>query len=198
MKKMRMLTFVIMLLFCGVANAQHVGLQVGANFSKFTQNSSDKFALQHGLLIGPVVEFGLAETVFLKSGVLFTVKGDKRIYSGTIMPNLEYSVHYAQVPVNVVLKKDLKVATLFVQAGPYLGYAMSGNKWVADVKSALDFKDVDFGERLDFGIGAGVGIEISRFWAGVNFEAGFAEVYDYATSTGNNLTGSIYVGYHLF
>ena len=126
--------------------------------------------------------------------MFFTVKGDKRIYSGSLLPELEYTVHYAQVPLNFVLKEDLKVATLFVQAGPYLGYALSGNKWIDDVKSALDFNDVDFGERFDFGIGVGAGVEISRFWVGLNFEAGLSDVYDYATSTGKNITGSICIG----
>lgn len=193
-----MLICAFVLLFYGVGNAQNIGLQIGANFSKFTQNSSDKFALQPGLLVGPVIEMGLTENVFLKSGVLFSAKGDFRLYEGTILPKVEYSVYYGQIPINLVLKKHLKIATFFVQAGPYVGYALNGNKWIVDDKSALDFNGVEFSERLDFGIGVGAGVEIRRFWTGINFEAGFIDVFDYTASTGKNITGSIYVGYNIF
>lgn len=198
MKSLKIVIFICALFLYVTSNAQNIAFQVGANFSKFTENSSDKFALQPGLLLGPIAEMGISKNVFLKSGILFTTKGDKRLYKGTIMPDIEYSVRYIQVPLNLVVKKNLKVTKIFMQAGPYAGYALSGNKKVADAVTELDFKNVDFGDRMDYGIGIGAGIEIRHIYGGINFEAGLTDVYKYSTSTGKNLTGSIYIGYRLF
>ena len=68
-----------------------------------------------------------------------------------------------------------------LQAGPYVGIALSGNtKAKADGKKATE--KIEFGSgsgemsRLDFGLGFGAGLQFGNFQVGVGYNLGLANL----------------------
>jgi hypothetical protein len=110
------------------------------------------------------------------------------------------STHYIKVPINAQLKLPIgHEASFLVQAGPYVGYAIGGRvvlegelrgqyegggkieKWN---RAGGEFEKIKFGsdneehnlKRLDFGVGAGLGVQFGSFQIGVNYNFGLMNI----------------------
>ncbi len=175
------------------ANAQlKFGVKAGLNMSNMTNKDKDKdydedYKMKPGFHIGLTAEYAISENLSVEPGLLFSTKGYKVDESGIKM---KANLNYFEVPINVLYKFDLGGVKAFVNAGPYLGFAMSG-KIKADEKifedeegNPTDEMDIEIGsdkekddvKAFDFGLNLGVGAEISNITLGLQYGFGLANL----------------------
>ena len=149
-----------------------MGLRVNGGLSNVT-GEGDKMTFGYGL--GWVAEYNFNSNLFLQSGIgLENIAHKQERIDGTI------NAYYAQLPIHIGYRFGLgDMSSLFVQAGPTVGYGLFGSKveWYGGgyVGESNYF---DEAERFDLGVGGRVGLEFSNFQisAGVNY--GVLEVND--------------------
>jgi hypothetical protein len=143
--------------------------------------------MRSGFQGGLSLEFPLNDRVYLQPSVFFSSQGFKEDYemTGTLTPaQRKFSFYYLQVPVNVQYKLDIGIPELVFQAGPFLQYGLFGRQRysIKNVQKELtdEYKKLQFGNdkktdnirpKFHYGVGAGLGIQVSRLLltAGYNF-----------------------------
>ncbi|MBL7971290.1 MAG: PorT family protein [Prolixibacteraceae bacterium] len=177
------LTFLLVFtLFAQFANAQVFGIKGGMNVASMTFSSSGMdFSPKSiiGLQIGPVAEFELQESLYFNTGLLYSLKGYK-IKMDFMGENVDVTskLNYLEVPLNFAYKFETsETSKFFVQAGPYLGYALSGKS-----KGDGESVDIEFGDggmkRFDLGVGIGLGLEFGPLVPSVSYQLGLANLSD--------------------
>lgn len=199
--KSKLIFFVVFALVAQVAIAQSFGIKGGVNFANMSfsnsgLNISPKSII--GFHFGAVAEFELQESLSFNTGILYSLKGYK-IKMDILGESMEATekLNYLEIPLNFAYKFPLnETSKFFVQAGPYLGYALSGK-----AKSDGESTDIKFEKggmkRLDFGIGFGPGVEFGPIVASVNYQLGLANVADDPDVTAKNKVLQISVAYML-
>ena len=139
--------------------------------------------------IGGNVEIPVGKTFAIQPGISLIGKGGRFKITGSdedivITEDSRVSVMYLEIPVNAVAKFPVGGGNVFVGAGPYFGYAISGkNKFegtavvggVETTESETD--DIEFGssveddfKRTDFGVNFMLGYQLKM---GLNIHAGY-------------------------
>lgn len=133
-------TVFALLLFVGVASAQHVniGIKGGLNAYTFTDKSVFDNDLRFGGYIGLIGHMHLAKQIALQPEVVFSMQGDKDI-----------SLNYINIPLMFQYMYDNGFR---LQAGPQLGVLVGAKSKILNVQT--DVKD-NF-ESIDLGLGIGV------------------------------------------
>lgn len=206
MRKSKLLFFAIILFIGTAVNAQNFGLKAGVNFSRLSSNVTKISNIHTGFNVGPIVEFGLSEKLFINSGIFYTVKGDNMMQDDATLssgetidiPQFETTINYIEMPLNFAYKISMSKINLFFQAGPYVACAINGESKIGDTKQDITFgDDNNEANRFDVGIGIGTGIEIRKFVFSLNFDAGFRNFRNapYEGSTSKTQTGSVSLAY---
>lgn len=181
MKKLSLLAVAI--IFAFAVNAQKIGFKVGTNLAGMTIDDISAGAmdlanidgkLRPGLQFGLVVEKDLIPLVDLRIEALYNQKGSNQTtdnYLGTgVSVDIKTTYNYFELP---ILAK-IKFGKIYVTAGPYLGYAISGNVESTTLGVTLNHAiDFDAEEIKKFDLGASVGLG-AQF--GVGPLAAFAEL----------------------
>lgn len=200
MKKLLML-FMAFFIAYGV-NAQ-IGVKVGPNLSITRTGESvldTKVAL--GLNAGVLYKHKLLPLIFLRAEVLFNQKGYKLESVTNLQETLtnKITVSYLEVPILA----EVKLGPLYVNAGPYFGYALGGNITIEGANSTID-EDVNFSDidqsKIDFGICGGIGFQFGiskihvftegRVGFGLTNQDEYSKLMDVGTATDLNLKNVI-------
>ena len=162
---MRTIKLVVCALLLGImtSNAQEsqnfeFGIKGGLNLSKFRNGS---FKNKKGLMAGIFTSYKLSERFAIQSEALYSVQGAKsKNSSGKIKLNY--------INIVPVLVKFYPIDKLNLQAGPQIGYLLSGK--------GSGFRKKDY-KKLDFGIVLGLGYSISdNLEAGIRYHYGLADI----------------------
>jgi len=159
------------------STAQTFGVKGGINLASmsFSEDMDNSVKSLLGVHAGPVVEIELQESLCFNTGLLFSVKGAKMEYGNE---NASTSLNYLEIPLNVAYKFSLgESSNFFVQAGPYLAYALSGKTKFGDESEDIDF-EADGMKRMDFGLGIGAGIELGPIVPSVSYQLGLSNLND--------------------
>ena len=127
------------------------GRLIKRNIEDWSLPEGVKYHYKPGFQIGVVGEYAFNESFALQPGIVFATQGHiyKRSYDRSVIRdyyqnygefeiifNYEYNYkssvnyNYIQIPINAQYKLDLGRTKLLLQAGPYIGYAISGKfKW---------------------------------------------------------------------
>lgn len=136
----------------------------------FTTDMNTK--VKTGLKAGAYLKIPVIEGFYVEPGLLYSMKGYSQELTMNINPitmssdKIKYrtNVHWLELPVNLGYDFHIgKAGELFVAAGPYFGYALSG-KQKADDDAIKDHK-------LDFG--PDTGDDMRSFDLGFNFGLGY-------------------------
>lgn len=103
--------------------------------------------------VGVIVDVPIADFVSIQPGLMLNSIGSKREYKSTTLGNYTMKVNpiYLDVPVNVLFKAKMGEGTkLYVGAGPYLGYGISG-KVTFNAETPLGNGQID--HNIKFGNG---------------------------------------------
>lgn len=193
MKKI-FLTLLSISLFSAATSAQmRFGIKGGLNLANISvspaQSNPPKSIIGfHG---GVVLDAALTDKISIQPNLLFSLKGASGSVSiGTGTIESKATLNYIEVPVNFVYS----VTDAFtVGAGPYLGYALSGNSAVTSTISgfssyneSLDFEKEKI-KRLDFGLNFTAGYEVTEgIVISANYSLGLANISDDANVTSKN------------
>ncbi len=178
------------------ANAQKspvkIGVKAGVSFPKVTfsgDEGQESAKTNTSFYVGGLVDISVSKTFSVQPGLTLTGKGYKYESSGAF-GNISYadagktSLMYLEVPVNLVANFEIGPGKIFVGAGPYYGFAISGKSkystsTTANGVTSTDTEDVDvkFGssdesnyKRGDFGLNLLGGYQLKN---GFNIHAGY-------------------------
>ncbi len=156
--------------------------------------------IKPGVNLGLAANYHTGENLFLQTALTFTTKGARIkgdiplgfpgnvVVSGrTETPMLTSQQMYVQVPLHVGYKIPLtSEKKLTVQAGPYAAYGVAGKTRLAANVLYGDYIDDTpveantFGgrglQKLDYGAGAGIGLDLGSTIISLNYELGLRNI----------------------
>lgn len=157
-----------------MASAQiRVGAKAGVNFSKIDyQNMSAAEVLKSSstsYFFGGVVEFPLGGSFHLQPGL--TLNGQAGNL-GSGVDKVTLNMMYAEVPVNLLIRADLGVASFYLGGGPYAAYAISGKIKSSGISEKIQFGNTnqDYMKPSDYGINLLTGLDLR---GGLNLGLGY-------------------------
>lgn len=207
-RHLSMLTFV--LVFSGLAGqAQKKSFAVevtgGLNISNPQEETNLIIGTKQsktGFQLGVNADYGLTNSVYIRSGLSFTTKGtthrDTDIWIGGTNPPITYRTtkttqNYLQLPLAIGYRYRLtSKIKLFANAGPYIAYGIGGNEVTrkktvfpsGEIRHEKD-KSAPFGAynnmkllKMDYGISGGLGASYKRISCAVNYEYGLKNIGD--------------------
>jgi hypothetical protein len=186
--------------------AQKFGIRAGGNASTMLMKDNDNTYTSTpipGFHVGVFYNYELKNTLSFQPEIHFTTKGTANKYSydsgflGMVDSKVELTTYYLDIPLNVKSTFDLFKNKMYVTLGPVIGIGLAGkykNSMTLMGETTTDSGDIKFGsnadsddmKRLDVGIGAGVGYQISNAQFGINYNHGLMNI---AANTSN---GSIF------
>ena len=176
-----------------------------------TSGYPGNFKMKSGFNAGLFVDCPINDVLSIHPGLRFSMQGFQDEYKtghGTSGQKdlRKFSLYYLQIPVNVQYRMYVAEEThLLFQAGPYAGFGLFGRQtriWRGASRELDDKnKKIKFGndlptqtsdediQRIDYGIGAGVGIEFYRFQLMVSYDLGLNKPnFNKRVSSGGNST----------
>lgn len=174
------------------------GVKGGVNVSNFT-GDLDGIKSKAGFQLGLTLDYELAPSVYLISGLEYIVKGSKEKGSGDLM---SMNLGYIQLPVHIGYKVPVSEATkLLLHAGPYVAYAAKGT--LKEGGASVDWFDKKYNlettffvpKRFDAGLGLGVGLEFGKVSVGLDVDYGLVNIYKNSGASIKNLSSGLSVGY---
>jgi hypothetical protein len=212
---MKFISFGLVMLLAGAAQAQKARLQGGLNLANVSVTSDGKVddaKMLSSVQVGIIGDIDLgANIIFLQPGIVFTGKGSKT-ESGD-PSSLNYSKattnpYYIEVPVNLVFKTPaVKNSRFFFGAGPYLAVGVTGKiknegkvagiaysndrdiKFSSDDPTTLNYEEgAGFGilKRFDYGLNGLAGIEGKSLSLSANYGLGLAKLQSGSNSSSDN------------
>lgn len=165
------------------------GVKAGVAFPtvSISEKTETDIKMNTSFYVGGTADIPVGETFSIQPGITFLGKGFKTSDSETesgakIEGTIKSNVWYIEVPVNVLANFPVGDGKVFIGAGPYYGYAISGkNKTEGTVTQdgqklkVSTSEDVEFGKdgshkRGDFGVNFLGGYQLSN---GFNIHAGY-------------------------
>jgi len=176
------------------ANAQSisVGPKVGLNFSTVGYTDGDKKLIDEsnedkttltGLHFGVAANIGVNDMFSIQPELLYSQKGAKWEDSGN---ELSTTTNYLEIPVLAKFTFGSDDLKFFVNAGPYVGYMVSGKHKMVwddeDISTDIEFDYPDQNDffpdenrvkpnRLDLGLALGAGVGVQAGPGTFNIEA---------------------------
>ncbi|MCL6102718.1 MAG: PorT family protein [Bacteroidetes bacterium] len=190
-----LLIFAFMLTLVTESYSQTFGIKGGLNLANLTVSGDGISASVKsiiGIHVGPVAYFRLQENLSFNTGLLFSIKGAK--VEGT--EGLTETLNYLVVPLNLAYKFPINESVkFFIQAGPYVGYAISGKDKYSDVTENVKFGEKGGLKRGDFGLGFGAGLGFGSIITSLNYELGLSNMIDDSNYKSKNKVLQLSVAY---
>lgn len=172
------------------------GIRGGVNFAKQTA-SSDGYSFSPknnvGFNVGLSVDIPMMESLYLQSGLYYTVKGYKLEEDGYTE---KATPSYLELPILASYRYNFSDFTqLQINFGPYLAYGIAGKyKW-DDEDEDKDFFDDDT-KKIDAGLAFGAGMTFGHIFVGINYDLGLTNILKDSEGSLKNRCLSINVGYN--
>ncbi len=183
MRKILSIAFIVILTIN--LNAQKFGVKGGLIMSGLTTDVSGDYSLKPGANVSVFFQKTLIPMLSLRPALGYYQKG----YTGhsALLGDYAEYLNYVQLDLNLRIKPPL--IPIYVFAGPYASYAISGQSKYGSVSV-----DIDFGKNtyspFDFGLGAGVGFvkkfAIAHFFAEFGFYKGMTNYNNYSSTVMKN------------
>ena len=200
MKKIFVLSGIAIIISMATQAQIRVGIKAGANISNQSRNdfkgtkliSSEAFK---GFHAGVVADIPLTSNLYVQPQLQYTRKGAK--YTAALGTDARLTMHYVEMPVNILYKVNVPFGKVFAGAGPVLSYGFAGKLTNNGQTQKLYSADKNW-NRLDISANAVTGIEFNNgFFASVNYQRGFKDVHKSSTVDVKNRSVAVSVGYLL-
>jgi opacity protein-like surface antigen len=201
MKRMLLITLGLVLTY-GLDAQLRYGIKLGGTLSsiyeKYTgegggsENSDPKL----GIKAGAILEYSFSPSFALQPELLYVNSGGKyKFDEGT--ESLKMNLHQLQLPVNVKYKMGTDNLKFYVAAGPYIGYIFAAReKWSDEDESESLYGEGSRLKHIDFGVGAGLGIEISnKYIVGAGYKYGMSNLTKAENAKVKTGTFDLSIGY---
>jgi len=183
--KYKVLALYLMLGLLTSVNAQQansittfkVGIKAGANLSNlYSKNVNSENALL-GFNAGFFVKLPVTQFFAIQPELYYTRKGAKNEYNNVFATgNVKYTFDYIELPILAVINIS---KNFNVQAGPYVGYLLSGKVINESNVSLFDFErniSTDDYNKLDAGLIGGIGVDFSMISFMLRYNYGLTRV----------------------
>ncbi|BDX37450.1 hypothetical protein CYCD_08050 [Tenuifilaceae bacterium CYCD] len=208
MRKLWLIAF-SSILFSNVSGQTYVGLKAGYTMSTI---SFDPVVEDTKMLFGEGFDYGLtfkhynAKYVGFQAELYTTKRGYRAPTDETNNATFKRVNTYIELPMFIQFRLNLKVAYIYVNAGPYIAYLMSAKEG-DNTSGSYKLEKVDFNvlrdNRFDYGLMGGVGLSYDFRWGTIQAEArvsyGFADLYDHTYTDmpkeSKSITQQINIGY---
>lgn len=169
MKKFFVSAALILMSLCFVENisARNFGVVGGANFH--TYNESQTLTQWHA---GLVYKVNLPIGFQIQPTLLYNVKA-----ATTDLAPVDLSVGYLELMASCQWGVDLILFRPFVEVSPFIGYGLNGNGSLRELWSSK-------GDKLEYGVGLGGGLQIWRFQINARYNWNFGNVLPRIDSEG--------------
>jgi Outer membrane protein beta-barrel domain len=177
-KKYILLATVATIMSVGVAphaKAQlgRAGIKGGLNVSNLYINNVTDQDARLGLNIGLYGQVVSNSTMALQLELLYSTKGSKAQYGGTVNQEIKYNLNYLELPVLAVFK----VGDVFeIHAGGYAAYLLNADVSYSGVINGVDKINSDNLKSFDYGLSGGVGVNFGSVQVGARYNYGLAEI----------------------
>jgi len=198
MKKLTLITLLVLSASIVFAQAPKLGFKAGLNLNNVSTNDHDikhELAGRTSIHLGVITDFSMSKSLSFQPQVLFSGRGAK-IDHGDHKD--VYAFNSLEIPLNFTYRKNASKG-VFLGVGPSLGYNLSGK-----VKGDHDSEDIVFGsgegeiKRLDLGLNALIGYQFSnKYFVSTNYSSGLSNWSNESNSTWKNNILGISVGFFL-
>lgn len=198
MKKFVKLLMVIFLIALATNTfAQNIGIEAGLNLANQRmeidgETLSDDFDTHLGFHAGLIAEFPLSMMVSFETGLLFTTRGfgmdfTETIEGETIGVKGKTNLYYLDIPITAKVNFGSEMLNFYGKLGPYIGIGLMGTResefsFLGQTSPSQE-EDINWGStddddyrRLDYGLTAGVGVEMRPVRLGVSYDWGLANI----------------------
>lgn len=154
------------------------GIKGGLNLTNLFVNDVNDEHMRVGLNGGVYAKLPVTKGFSIQPELLYSGKGAKLEYNNFLEGSGEYrfNLHYVELPVLAVIN----VAKNFnIHAGPYVSYLAGAS--ISDlnddgtISNIKDLKADNF-NRFDYGLAAGLGIDVQNFTIGARYNYGLHEI----------------------
>lgn len=167
MKKIILSLGAALLLAAGAQAQVSYGLKAGVNLGKYS-NNGDNQKNNTSFYVTGFADLPVAPQFSIQPGVSLQGKGSKvEISEGDLSGSTTVNVMSIEIPVNAVYYIPAGTGNIFLGAGPYVGFNVSGK---AKSKGSIGDLSGDSKEDIKFGGGDD---EMKVIDAGANFMAGY-------------------------
>lgn len=197
------------------ANAQsdnpgpRIGIKGGLNLSQFfvDQPSVEDENMKVGLHFGLFTKIAVTDFLAFQPELLYTNVGSKVAYGSTAgnllgisEGEVRYNLNYIQMP----LALGVNLGPLNIHAGPYVAYLVNAN--VSNLRTSdgtvtntIELNEDNF-NRIDYGLLAGVSIDVQHFTIGARYNYGLNEVGKEGlartiTNNSRNSVAQLFIGF---
>ena len=185
---MKLLKLTLVLLFAMTANLAYsqIGVRAGVNIATQSVDEGDDPGSIIGLNLGLLYELVLTDNLSIQPEIHFIQKGSKEDFDGFFgSGELSLRLNYLELAVmgklNILDIGDH--GGLYLGVTPYLGYGLSGESKF-EINGDSETEDVDFDDdeinRMDYGVGFGVGASYGRLFLDVRYNLGLSNFDDSA------------------
>ena len=206
----KLYTLILACLISGVAMAQETsgtaasgikyGIKAGVNFAKVAFSGDDSegededMKAQTSFQIGGYADLPLGKSFSVQPGLTLSGKGVK--YEGEGYKD-QTNVMYLEVPVNAVYK----IGGLYLGAGPYAAFALSGKNKYQEEGEEDEEEDIKFGSNeeedhmkgTDFGVNLLAGYQLSNgLNFGVNYGLGLSNLANTPEGADYKMTNRVF------
>jgi hypothetical protein len=198
MKKLTLITLLVLSATIVFAQAPKFGFKAGLNLNNVSTNDHDlkhELAGRTSIHLGVITDFSMSKSLSFQPQVLFSGRGAK-IDHGDHKD--VYAFNSLEIPLNFTYRKNASKG-VFLGVGPSLGYNLSGK-----VKGDHDSEDILFGsgegeiKRLDLCLNALIGYQFSnKYFVSTNYSSGLSNWSNESNSTWKNNIVGISVGFFL-
>lgn len=172
------------------------GIKAGVNLSNFYKESLGKQNLRPGFNAGIFTELAVGESFSIQPELLFTTKGNQISYGegdnlfqdlaqgdpDAFTGDVETNLSYIELP---VLAKFTISEVINLHIGPYLSYLLDASTQVdGTLKDRLDELDRKGFNTWDYGIAAGIGVDLNLVTIGFRYDLGLSGITEDAVWEG--------------
>ncbi|MEO9871972.1 porin family protein [Ekhidna sp.] len=195
--KLFLLTSCLVLVIGAHAQNFRSGIKGGFNYSSLYVDDVEDRKIRPGFHIGVFGQTPLGEATALQTELLYTTAGNRTTYnSGPFDGEVDFNLNYLQLPVLL----NFKVADILeIHAGGYAALLLGANtSSEGDFGSSFQELDRDNFESLDFGVAAGVGVNLSALQIGLRYNLGLTEIAKSSSAQdllgdSKNVVGQVYI-----
>ena len=187
--------------------SQRMTVKGGLNLSKigFTTNDpylneffNDNIKPSTGFNLGITSEFKIAKPLAIETGLIFSTKGFMMTeMEETYKMKVKLNLYYIDVPLNLKVSQNIGKVKVYGTAGPYIGIGLLASLKMEETYSGETHTDREFiviedlgFKHLDYGVNAGIGVEIKAIQIGVNYGYGLQH-FMLASSADGKITNKV-------
>lgn len=155
-------------IFAGNASAQGTVIKGGFNYSRFTPEVPGGYNGWYA---------GIAYQTYSRAGFSFQPELIYRVNGASLSDASTLRMNYIEIPFNIQWGVDLLVAKPFIFASPFVGYNLSS--LISTDGSLADISVRDAVSDINYGVGAGFGINVWKLQLSAKYNWQFGKVADW-------------------